>query len=90
MAFLINLSQMVAGFILGYSDETLSAASYRLSSRYKAWMIARNMIDAVFFWDTSKDAQGRKMRHCELSYISEKLRRQLPNHYWELKNKDPH
>jgi hypothetical protein len=88
-ATLIAIDQVLAALLLGYADETLSAATYRLGKRYKRWAVMRNIIDTLFFWDTSQDATGRTVKHCEGSYIAEKRRRQLPHHYWDLVPKDP-
>ena len=56
----------------GHPDETLSSRSYRLY-RDEVSKIPCILIDTLFFWDRE---DGKK--HCELSYISERERMQLP------------
>ena len=71
---LIAVDQLVNALFGGFSDETLSSASFRASrDGVRHW--PRRLIDALFFWDMDK-ATGRK--HCELSYLSEQLRLQCP------------
>ena len=68
---LIALDQMANALFAGSPDETLSARAYRLSrDRGRHW--PRRVIDALFFL---QDA------HCQQSYISELLRKQLPKQY---------
>lgn len=70
---LIAVDQLINALFGGFSDETLSSASYRASrDGVRHW--PRRLIDALFWWD--KDKAGRK--HCELSYLSEQLRLQCP------------
>ena len=68
---LIAFDQMANALFAGSPDETLSARAYRLSrDRGRHW--PRRVIDALFFL---QDA------HCQQSYISELLRKQLPKQY---------
>ncbi len=70
---LIAFDQLInAVFFLGHPDETLSSRSYRLY-RDGVSKIPCILIDTLFFWDRE---DGNK--HCELSYISEQERMQLP------------
>lgn len=85
-AILIAIDQLFAAILLGYPDETLSAAAYRLGKQHKRWRVAENIIDAVFFWDR-KTISGMAMRHCQLSYRSEVERKQYPSHYNQYRRK---
>lgn len=75
---LIALDQLINTIFNGYPDETLSSVSYRLSrDNICHWKM--KLIDTIFFFDYYYDSQtGRKINHCEGSYISEKESRQLP------------
>ena len=67
---LIALDQILNALFCGWPDETLSSRAWRLSiSGGPNW--PRKVIDAV------ADTLGDK-DHCHQSYISERLRRQLP------------
>lgn len=72
--FLIALDQTINTLIwidgdgFGFADETLSARAWRMRNQSDAWRV----IDFLFFWDPN---------HCQESYESELLRKQLPNHY---------
>lgn len=79
-AILIAIDQLFAAVVLGYPDETLSAAAYRKSKRHARWRVARNLIDALFFWDRKK-TPGLIFKHCHLSYMAEMERKQYPSHY---------
>ena len=75
MSYWLNLAiagdQLLNAAFRGSPDETLSARAYRLSrDRGRHW--PRRVIDALFFL---QDA------HCQQSYISELLRKQLPKQY---------
>ena len=68
----LNTVIWIPGDGFGMADETLSARAWRLRKQSSAYKI----IDALFFWDTC-DGKG----HCQLSYESEMLRKQLPKEY---------
>jgi len=69
---LIAADQFCNALIGGEPDETLSARAWRLRKRSCLWGFARRIIDIIFFLDSD---------HCETSYLSELLRKQLPNEY---------
>ena len=72
---LVALDQLVNSVCGGWPDETLSSRAFRWSrDGLRRWPC--RIIDRLFFWDTA-DNGGRIVRHCELSYISEKARLQL-------------
>ena len=76
LQFFIALDQSINTLIyfkedgFGYADETLSARVWRLQHPF------HKVIDKVFFFDKEDD-----MKHCQLSYLSEVERRQLPPAY---------
>jgi hypothetical protein len=71
--FLIALDQLLNAALGGYADETLSARAWRVEQTGKIFgKIFRPLIDFVLFFDP---------QHCYKSYLSEKERRQFPNHY---------
>lgn len=71
LQILIALDQLVHTLIGGKADETLSAAAWRWERDGKrSW--PRKAIDTLFFWQEA---------HCYESYISEILRRHLPDEY---------
>lgn len=71
---LIAIDQLFNTLFFGWADETLSSKCYRLKrDGVRSWPC--NLIDTLFFWDRDK-ATGKK--HCELSYLSEVKRNQLP------------
>ena len=78
---LIALDQLLNAIFGGWPDETISSRAFRWSrDGVRHW--PRRVIDALFFLDRDKD-KGR--RHCELSYLSEQLRLQLPP---EMRDRD--
>lgn len=71
---IIAVDQLINALFGGWVDETMSSQAWRWSrDGVRHW--PRRLIDALFFWDKD-EATGRK--HCELSYLSEKLRLQCP------------
>lgn len=68
-AILIALDQLINTLLGGWPDETLSSRAYRLAVEGTAWPM--RMIDAVarIFGDVN---------HCEASFDSERVGRQLP------------
>lgn len=71
---LIAIDQLLNTVFAGYADETLSSRAYRSQHSKRRWMIARKVIDAIFFWQD---------RHCFNSYVNELTRGHLPGHYRE-------
>lgn len=71
---LIAHDQLCNAVCGGWPDETISSRAFRWDrDGVRQW--PRRLIDTLFFWDRST-ATGR--RHCELSYLSERQRLQLP------------
>lgn len=69
---LIAIDQLLNTFFMGWADETLSSRCFRRKrDGIRSW--PANLVDTLFFWDT-KDGKN----HCELSYLSEVERNQLP------------
>jgi hypothetical protein len=67
-AILIALDQLINAALGGWPDETLSSRAWRWErDGGRAW--PRKTIDCLFFFDP---------RHCEKSYESERVGRQLP------------
>ena len=66
---LIALDQLLNTLIGGWPDETMSSWAYRVHRDGKPWGFLAPVIDAIFFWQPS---------HCAQSYLSEKLKKQLP------------
>lgn len=65
---LICLDQLCNTLLGGYPDETLSSRAYRLDvSQINS--LPRKLIDTLLWFDTN---------HCEESFISERIGRQLP------------
>ena len=58
----------------GFADETLSARAWRNRNKNKKWAFIRVFIDALFFFQTN---------HCEIAYVREATRAQLPPEYRE-------
>ena len=82
----LNTLTWAKGEGFGMADETLSARMWRLGvlEGNKNWYAAMKIVDSIFFWDKETDESGNTLRHCELSYISELQRRQLPSHYSKI------
>jgi hypothetical protein len=71
--FLIAFDQLINTVFGGYADETISARSWRTEQDGKLFgKFFRPLIDTILFFD--KD-------HCYNSYVSEKRRKQFPDHY---------
>lgn len=71
-----TVANVLAG---GDADETVSARAFRLSQRNRAWAAARQVIDALFYWD-AVIVGGRTIGHCEQAYILELVRGHYRNH----------
>ena len=71
----VMLDQAVNTILCGFPDETISARAYRRASDGIRWgIVARKVIDTIFFFDPN---------HCYESYKSEHHRRQMPPEYRE-------
>ena len=66
-ALLIALDQLLNALCGGWPDETLSSRCWRMNLAGRDW--PRCVVDGLFFWEA---------RHCQKSYESERLGRQLP------------
>jgi hypothetical protein len=65
---LIAIDQLINTLIGGYPDETLSSHAYRMDMKgIRKW--PRKLIDTLLFFDKN---------HCEDSFTSERIGRQLP------------
>ena len=72
----IAFDQFVNACIGGAPDETLSARAWRCKDSSKIWGAVRWTLDTLFFFDKG---------HCEMAYMSEVLRKQLPAGYDQTK-----
>lgn len=73
---LYSIDQLVNTLLGGYSDETISARSYRLSKSHHSWFIVMVCINTIFF----------NKNHCKHAYEHEI---DLPDEYI-LANKNIH
>lgn len=71
----IAFDQQINTLLGGYADETLSSRAWRCQNKSKFWRIARSVIDSIFFWQPN---------HCRQAYLSEKLRKQLPDNFYNI------
>lgn len=71
----IAVDQVLNALLAGHADETLSARSFRMQHRKKRWMMARKIIDTIFFWEKE---------HCYQAYLSERDRRHFPEYYQQF------
>jgi hypothetical protein len=70
---LIAFDQFLNTLLGGFADETLSARAWRTEQDGKIFgRFFRPLIDTILFFDP---------QHCYTSYLSEKERKQYPNHY---------
>lgn len=77
---LIAFDQQLNTLLGGHADETLSARAWRTEQKGRVLgTILRPVIDTLAYVVTF----GRDNQHCFDSYMSEKLRRQLPPVYAE-------
>ena len=87
----VAVDQVAYSVLGGYSDETLSARSFRLGSkakridRWDQWRVSWVIVDALFYWQDWLIFIGTgfkpSARHCERAYRSEVDRLQLPPEY---------
>lgn len=69
-----------------WADETLSSRCWRWHLYgVRSW--PRKLVDMLFWWDKEQRG-GRTVRHCELSYESERDGRQLPPELRPVAQKD--
>ena len=66
---IIALDQLFNTLCGGWADETFSARCWRLRDRGRGWMLARRVVDALFFFDPD---------HCRTSFEAEQRRAHLP------------
>lgn len=71
----IAFDQQINTLLGGYADETLSSRAWRCQNKSKFWRIARSVIDSIFFWQPN---------HCSQAYLAEKLRKQLPDNFYNI------
>ena len=73
---LVAVDQLVNALLGGWPDETLSSRCWRWhKDGVRSWPC--RLVDALFWWD-SEQRGDRTVRHCELSWESERSGRQLP------------
>ncbi|MDB4311862.1 hypothetical protein N9937_00390 [bacterium] len=86
-ATLLAVDQLFNAMVNASPDETFSAACFRKGSRRgvdakKRWLLMESLVNNLFFWD--KEIQdGKKVKHCQLSWQSELARKHFPNEYKE-------
>lgn len=73
---LVAIDQLGNTLLGGWPDETLSSRAWRWHVAGRGSCPCR-IIDGLFFWDAEK-REGMTVRHCQLSYESERLGRQQP------------
>lgn len=87
----VAVDQVANAILGGYSDESISARSFRLGSKAKArgawdqWRVTWVIADWLFLWQdawlTYRDGVRPEAGHCERAYRSEIDRLQLPPEY---------
>ena len=81
MQVLIALDQLVNVLFGGYADETMSSRAYRMSERHDTgvfgwrWRVCATVINFLF----------RDPEHCFKAYQSERIGKQLPPEFREMK-----
>lgn len=76
---LIAVDQLLNAFCNGYEDESLSSRFHRFSAKDKWYFkIPSIIVDTILFFDTMTLEDGRKVKHCEKSYINERKRIGFP------------
>ncbi|GAA4401254.1 hypothetical protein [Quisquiliibacterium transsilvanicum] len=72
---LIALDQLANAILFGHADETLSSRAWRVEQKGRLWgIVLRPVIDMTFLVITL----GADRHHCQSSFESERLRKQLP------------
>ena len=75
---LVACDQFLNTLLGGWPDETLSSRCWRWhKDGVRSWPC--RLIDILFWWDKEQRG-GTFIRHCELSWESERDGRQLPPH----------
>lgn len=87
----VAIDQVVNAVLGGYSDESISARSFRLGSkakrlgRWDQWRITWVIADVLFIWQDMaiqyRTGFAPAAGHCERAYQSELDRLQLPPEY---------
>jgi hypothetical protein len=87
----VAVDQTVNAILGGYSDESISARSFRLGSKAKSrsewdqWRVSWVIVDWLFLWQDMliqyRTGSAPSMGHCERAYRSEVDRLQLPPEY---------
>ncbi len=95
----VAVDQTVNAILGGYSDESISARSFRLGSKAKSrsewdqWRVSWVIVDWLFLWQDAWIQHQTGFRpergHCERAYRSEVERLQLPPEYREAAPGDP-
>lgn len=76
---LIAIDQLLNTLFGGYEDESLSSRFHRLSMKSQWYCKAPSaLVDLILFFDTMTLEDGRKVSHCEKSYINERKRIGFP------------
>lgn len=89
----VAVDQVINAILGGYSDESISARSYRLGSkawrldRWDQWRVMWVVVDILFlpqdWWIKYRTGVYPDIGHCERAYQSEVKRLQLPPEYRE-------
>lgn len=79
---LLAIDQLVNTLIGGYADETLSSRAYRASRRagHWRWRVCARVINFLF----------RDPEHCFKAYKSERIGKQLPPEFRDIKKEAHH
>lgn len=95
----VAVDQTVNAILGGYSDESISARSFRLGSKAKSrsewdqWRVSWVIVDWLFLWQDAWIQHQTGFRpergHCERAYRSEVERLQLPPEYRKAAPRDP-
>lgn len=75
----IAIDQLLNAMCCGFEDETLSSRFHRWGEVDKWYMkLPSALVDFVLFFDTMELENGKKVSHCEKSFINERRRIGLP------------
>ncbi len=89
----LSLDQLINTLLAGHPDETLSSRLGRCigRERYKFVKILRILVDIIFFFDYTKDHNGRIIRHCEKSIMpleQQNFREMIDYEIWDWTTKE--